>query len=340
MSLIKAIKTQLGLSVTPANNFAMTAEADDGTMKLARESGQDIMTVDAAGRVAFPQNSKVSFMAVASTDPFVTIPANTAVTCKFPTVIQGNSGGWFSTSTGIFTAPVVWTICFTDDEGSNFGVRVFWKIATAGDVAASNFSFSIATTSGDGMVGWIARVTGSSFAGVANFVSTSESHNSAFTTHTFTPGLTPPSNDALYLMGSFVRGLTTQSGYAITNNNPTWTEQVDVNVNTTRDGSLSLATATATSASSTGDYNLTLGSSLEAVGFLIAIEESTSVTVSPSVLTGTFSVQAPTITGGANVSPAVISATFTVQAPTITFPVPDFTNATKHSTTFNNLDKS
>lgn len=55
MSLIRAIKHRLGLSVTPANNFVLDASADNGTMKLARESGQDIMTVDAAGKVVFPQ---------------------------------------------------------------------------------------------------------------------------------------------------------------------------------------------------------------------------------------------------------------------------------------------
>ena len=49
MSLIKTIKQQLGLSVTPANNFCLDASADNGTMKLSRESGEDIMTVDAAG---------------------------------------------------------------------------------------------------------------------------------------------------------------------------------------------------------------------------------------------------------------------------------------------------
>lgn len=58
MSLIKAIKTQLGLSVTPANNFTLDASADNGTMKLARGNAgattQDVMTVDAAGRVGFP----------------------------------------------------------------------------------------------------------------------------------------------------------------------------------------------------------------------------------------------------------------------------------------------
>lgn len=56
MSLIKAIKQQLGLSVTPANNFTLDASADNGTMKLARGNAgattQDIMTVDAAGGVA------------------------------------------------------------------------------------------------------------------------------------------------------------------------------------------------------------------------------------------------------------------------------------------------
>ena len=62
MSLIKAIKAQLGLSVTPANNFTLTAEANNGTMKLARGNAgattQDIMTVDAAGKVVFPQSNR------------------------------------------------------------------------------------------------------------------------------------------------------------------------------------------------------------------------------------------------------------------------------------------
>jgi microcystin-dependent protein len=53
-TLIKTPKAQLGLSVTPANNFTLDASADDGTMKLARNSGQDIMTVAADGKVAFP----------------------------------------------------------------------------------------------------------------------------------------------------------------------------------------------------------------------------------------------------------------------------------------------
>lgn len=53
MSFIRAIKMRLGLSVTPANNFTLDASADNGTMKLTRESGQDVMAVDAAGKVNF-----------------------------------------------------------------------------------------------------------------------------------------------------------------------------------------------------------------------------------------------------------------------------------------------
>jgi hypothetical protein len=44
-----------GDSADNTKNFVIDASADNGTMKLARESGQDIMTVDAAGKVAFPQ---------------------------------------------------------------------------------------------------------------------------------------------------------------------------------------------------------------------------------------------------------------------------------------------
>jgi hypothetical protein len=61
MSLIKSIMHQLGLSGDPAKNFTLSVPAaPDGTMKLARGNAgattQDIMTVNAAGKVAFPQN--------------------------------------------------------------------------------------------------------------------------------------------------------------------------------------------------------------------------------------------------------------------------------------------
>jgi len=57
-TLVKTPKAQLGLSATATQNFTLTAAAADGTMKLARGNAgattQDILTVDAAGKVAFP----------------------------------------------------------------------------------------------------------------------------------------------------------------------------------------------------------------------------------------------------------------------------------------------
>lgn len=59
MSLLKLIKAQLGISVTPANNFVLDASADNGTMKLARGNAgattQDILTVGADGKVTATQ---------------------------------------------------------------------------------------------------------------------------------------------------------------------------------------------------------------------------------------------------------------------------------------------
>jgi hypothetical protein len=100
MSLIKAIKAQLGLSVTPANNFALDASADNGTMKLARNSGQDILTVDASGRVGFPQ-SAIGFEGSST----AVIPNNTVTLINNYTLTQ-NRGNAFNPATGIFTAPV------------------------------------------------------------------------------------------------------------------------------------------------------------------------------------------------------------------------------------------
>ena len=63
MSLLKIIKAQLGLSHTPTNNFTLDASAQDGTMKLSRGNAgattQDVMVVDAAGKVTFPAGSQM-----------------------------------------------------------------------------------------------------------------------------------------------------------------------------------------------------------------------------------------------------------------------------------------
>lgn len=58
--LIKS-QIQLGDSATATQNFVLTSAAQDGTMKLSRGNfgvtTQDLMVVNAAGKVSFPQNT-------------------------------------------------------------------------------------------------------------------------------------------------------------------------------------------------------------------------------------------------------------------------------------------
>jgi len=56
MSMLSVIKAKLGISGTTSNNFIFDASAADGTLKLQRESGQDVLTVDENGVVSMPQN--------------------------------------------------------------------------------------------------------------------------------------------------------------------------------------------------------------------------------------------------------------------------------------------
>lgn len=76
--------------------------------------------------------------------------------------------------------------------------------------------------------------------------------------------------------------------------------------------------------------------------FAVALNQPVNVTVNPSVLTATFSVQAPVVAADANVTvAATLTATFSVQAPTVSFPTPTYTNLDKSAaSTFTNPDKS
>ena len=56
MSQITANKHKIGKSTTTSNNFIIDASAANGTLKIERENGQPVVTIDANGKVIFPQN--------------------------------------------------------------------------------------------------------------------------------------------------------------------------------------------------------------------------------------------------------------------------------------------
>jgi len=130
LSLIKSILHQLGLSVTPANNFTLDAAADNGTMKLARGNAgattQDIMTVNAAGKVAFPQNLNV-FMQAQSAQGSVGTAAFTPLSGW--TIADSLNGGTIN-GTGQWTPPVAgW-----------YQINFFTAYSSVGITASQNYT--------------------------------------------------------------------------------------------------------------------------------------------------------------------------------------------------------
>lgn len=113
MSTLKVNRTQLGQSNTATQNFTLTAEAADGTIKLARGNAgattQDVITVDASGKVNFPQG-----IATSNTLPFFNCRAwavfNGQLTGTNTPTAAGNISSVQRVSTGVyrctFTTPM------------------------------------------------------------------------------------------------------------------------------------------------------------------------------------------------------------------------------------------
>ena len=98
-------RAQLGTSGTATQNFTLTAEAANGTMKLARGNAgattQDILTVDAAGKVDL-----LNLVRSIGTNGYYTLPGGL--------IIQwGTSGSVASSGTGTVTFPLAFPAnCF------------------------------------------------------------------------------------------------------------------------------------------------------------------------------------------------------------------------------------
>lgn len=251
--------------------------------------------------------------------------------------VMGNNGD----SADDMTAPAGWSTLFSAADGNNYGIRGFCKVADSADASATDFTFTNSVSVNDSFVGFLVRLTGDEFAGTANIISSVDVNNSAASSHTYTPGLTPTATTSLFILGTFVReSANGVSNYAITNNNPTWTERTDIAETSGIDASMGMATASVSVASNTGDFTLNTTNSKETIGFLLVVSESVGVNPAPAVITATASVQAPTVTGGSNASPAVITATATVQSPTVTVAEAMWNNQDKNISTWLNEDKS
>lgn len=174
-------------------------------------------------------------------------------------------------NTFTITPPADWTTIDNFADG-NSGMRIafFWKTATAGDAAATDFTF---TGSGaTATFGFMYRISGhNTTTPIAGKSSALVFVTPATTTPSYAGGFTPTSANCLFFIDLSWFQTFTASGYAIATNNPaSWTEQYDQN----NGGAMSSAGASATrpEATASGNFSATLGTSRESVGFMFAVQ--------------------------------------------------------------------
>ncbi len=156
MSLIKSIRAQLGLSVTPANNFTLDASANDGTMKLARgnagSGSQDILTVDAAGLVSFPQGRQLTLATAQATTSgtsidFTGIPSwAKRITVMFSgvsTSVPGHYQLQLGTSGGVQTTGYDCQHDYSSGPGANATTGFVWFNDVASDTYRGQIVLSL-----------------------------------------------------------------------------------------------------------------------------------------------------------------------------------------------------
>lgn len=219
------------------------------------------------------------------------------------------------------------------------GMAALYKIADSGDVAASDFTFTISSV--DFLAGAIYRISGQSPSAPMN------ASASAFVNNDETPSfgntITPTEADCLLLMlVHHVAGSSSSketSAYAITTSNPTWTEAYD-NHNSTLT-TIAGAYANRPELTATGNSSFTSSgdNTTDSGSIVLAIKPIISVTTTVDALSVTVSLPAPTIQGGANVSVGTVSVTVSINAPIVRNLIEWTNSEAKASLDWTNLDK-
>ena len=167
-------------------------------------------------------------------------------------------------------------------EGNQLTARVQWKIADSGDVAASNFTFTI--TTGTGFTGSIFRISGHDPITPINAENCTHT-NTDGTTPSIACGITPTVASCLIIavVWSAENNTVTNSGYAIAISSPTFTEHVDLTGTLNGTGRrVTICIASGIRPETTATGNLSVVHSLSEsrhVGALIAVAPSSASAV-------------------------------------------------------------
>lgn len=206
-----------------------------------------------------------------------------------------------------------WTLIGSTSESTSTTaiVTILAKVADSGDVAASNFTFT-PDSSSFREHGIIIRYTGDFSGGIANlYVIDADTNISGTPTYTGTGGIVPIGNNSALLLGGVAGdGDVAHSNYAVTNNNPTWTERADGTVGATTVLDYFVATSTYAATTTTGNYSVD-GSSGFAGIFLLSISESTNATGTTTLTSSTQTAFIPTGSAGTSGSTMFYTSTQT-----------------------------
>lgn len=219
-----------------------------------------------------------------------------------------------------FTTPSGWTLLQTNPTDSE-GVACFYKEATSGDVAASNFTFSLSGAA-DRLGGVLVRVDTLADGNEIGASEFDEAVGPTGTSISFTTNLTAISSQSLYLACFFatdqtLSGLLSMSTYTITPSE-TITEIADIAQGTTVGYGLAVVSAPVDTDTITNRTAVTSQDTTEqkmSIAMVLNGAEDASITVSPLILTST--TPNPTITGDSNVTVDSIEINSTTPDPTI-----------------------
>lgn len=222
-------------------------------------------------------------------------------------VASGSNADW--------NTPSGWTLLLNQNESGNANsearLTVFYKIADSGDVAASNFTFTT-NTAACLAGGALYRISGgSSITGAIDGET-----NTA--TPTFTNTVTPSFANSVMLFlatgasAAFTTG--SVSGYAITTDNPTWTEVYDFSgsegvVNgTNRQGVMAGAIASRPETTATGNSTCTFVSQTQNnVGAIVVIYPRVSANGNHTILTVNSEIFTHSISVGTTANHAILT---------------------------------
>ena len=241
------------------------------------------------------------------------------------------------------TTPAGWAVVGSYDVAGTvvLSLRVFAKEASAGDAAASNFSFTV-DSSNVASIGSMYRITG----GVpsAPFATTATDDDTADdVTLSFSFSLNTLIPDALIFavfMGRDGAGTHTLSGYTVSGTNPTWTEHLDAAYDDTISHNIGIATATIATPRTLTTAQATASAAIsDAYLFIASLAPVTPVSITPASVALRVQQSAPTKSAVVNITPASIAVKVAQSAPTTKDNDNPWSNASKPSTTWTNPDK-